>query len=146
MKLPAKSIFILIALAGPDLPLRAQADAATTTTSSSLWSMIEQGGWAMFPLGACSLALIYLAIHCLRETKPSRFGNEFFNERVKAFCENGKLEEAIAAARHEPTLLGRALAAAPATVGLPESLLQELSRLQAGLPEALQEQLLPGTS
>ena len=33
-------------------------------TSLSLWGMIKQGGWAMYPLGLCSVALIFLAIHC----------------------------------------------------------------------------------
>ena len=68
------------------------------TNSSSLWNMIEQGGWAMVPLGICSLALIYLIIHCSRETKPSRFGNELFGERIASLCKNGKLAEAFSAA------------------------------------------------
>jgi biopolymer transport protein ExbB len=94
------------------LNLFAQADNATKVKSSSLWNMIEQGGWAMVPLGICSLALIYLIIHSLRETKPSRFGTEFFGARMQSLCESGKLEEALAAAKQEPTLLGKALAAA----------------------------------
>ncbi len=66
----------------------------------------------MIPLGICSLALIYLIIHSLRETNPSRFGTEFFGSRMKSLCENGKIEEALAAAKQEPALLGKALAAA----------------------------------
>ncbi|MAM92186.1 MAG: hypothetical protein CMI15_12045 [Opitutaceae bacterium] len=82
------------------------------TNSSSLWNMIEQGGWAMVPLGICSLALIYLIIHCSRETKPSRFGNELFGERIASLCKNGKLAEAFSAAKQESALLGRALSLA----------------------------------
>lgn len=81
-------------------------------SSSSLWNMIGQGGWAMIPLGICSLALIYLIIHCLRETSSSKFGTEFFGGRVQSLCESGKLEEALSAAKQEPNLLGKAMAAA----------------------------------
>lgn len=45
-----------------------------TETNSSLWSMIKQGGWAMYPLALTSLALIYLFIHCYRETREKEFG------------------------------------------------------------------------
>lgn len=89
-----------------------QAEAKTETNPSSLWNMIEQGGWAMVPLGICSLALIYLIIHCSRETKPTRFGSELLSERLESLCKDGKLAEAISAAKQEPVLLGRALALA----------------------------------
>ena len=69
-------------IAFPGGALFAQGEASTETPSSSLWSMIEQGGWAMVPLGICSLALIYLIIHCSRETKPDRFGNEALADRL----------------------------------------------------------------
>ncbi len=92
--------------------LYGQSDVAAGASSSSLWTMIGQGGWAMIPLGICSLALIYLAIHCARETTPANFGTDAFTNRVESLCKNGKLEEASSAAKHEPTLLGRALAVA----------------------------------
>ena len=92
--------------------LLGQDDNATKVKSSTLWNMIEQGGWAMIPLGACSLALTYLIIHSLRETNPSRFGTEFFGTRMQSLCGSGKLEEALAAAKQEPTLLGKAFTAA----------------------------------
>lgn len=44
-------------------------------TNTSLWSMIKQGGWAMYPLVLTSLALIYLFIHCYRETRDKEFGH-----------------------------------------------------------------------
>jgi len=89
-----------------------QDDAQAETNPSSLWNMIEQGGWAMAPLGICSLALIYLIIHCSRETKATRFGTERFSERIESLCKSGKLDEAISAAKQEPALLGRALSLA----------------------------------
>ena len=92
--------------------LLGQDDNATKVKSSTLWNMIEQGGWAMIPLGICSLALTYLIIHSLRETNPSRFGTEFFGTRMQSLFGSGKLEEALAAAKQEPTLLGKAFTAA----------------------------------
>ena len=89
--------------------------AQTSESSSSLWTMIKQGGWAMYPLGLSSMALIYLAIHCFRETKTINFGNEPLAARIAALCRKGKLEESIEAAKQDPSLLGKAL-----TLGLPK--------------------------
>lgn len=46
---------------------------AQVNTDSSLWTMIQQGGWAMYPLAAVSLTLLYFAIQCYLETQPKRF-------------------------------------------------------------------------
>ena len=89
--------------------------AQSSESSSSLWTMIKQGGWAMYPLGLSSMALIYLAIHCFRETKTINFGNEPLAARIAALCRKGKLEESIATAKQDPSLLGKALA-----LGLPK--------------------------
>ncbi len=112
MRKSTKVKFTLLALSFLSLNLFGQAETADNINSSSLWNMIEQGGWAMIPLGICSLTLIYLIIHSLRETNPSRFGTEFFGSRMQSLCENGRIEEALTAAKQEPTLLGKALAAA----------------------------------
>ena len=106
---------ILLTLAFPRATLLAQTPDYPEIVRSSLWSMIEQGGWAMVPLGICSLTLIYLAIHCSRETKPVRFGSESLADRLEDLCQKGKIEDAFSAARQDPSLLGRAFAA-----GLPK--------------------------
>jgi biopolymer transport protein ExbB len=49
----------------------------------SLWGMIEQGGWAMYPLGLCSLIMFYLMIHVWNETRAKRF----LTPGTVAFCE-----------------------------------------------------------
>ena len=108
------SLFVLASIF-PSAALYGQSEASPESTNSSLWSMIEQGGWAMIPLGICSLALIYLAIHCLRETKAERFGSEPLANRLEELCAKGRIEDAFASARHDPSLLGRSLAA-----GLPK--------------------------
>ncbi|MEM9227197.1 MAG: MotA/TolQ/ExbB proton channel family protein [Verrucomicrobiota bacterium] len=35
--------------------------------------MVQDGGWAMWPLGACSLAFFYLLAYCLSQTRPGAF-------------------------------------------------------------------------
>jgi len=109
MSLP-KLQFAALALSLIPTELLAQAGSSSEASQSSLWSMIEEGGWAMIPLGICSLALIYLIVHCLRETKADRFGNETLGVRLEELCSKGKVEEAANVARHDPSLLGRALA------------------------------------
>ena len=111
-----------------------QVDAQPNANASSLRNMIEQGGWAMAPLGMCSLALIYLIIHCSKETKPARFGSELFSERIESLCKSGKLAEAISAAKQEPALLGRAIALALEKIG-PESEFMDRDKLDETVHE-----------
>lgn len=40
---------------------------------SSLLDLIEQGGWAMWPLGLLMLAMFYLIFHCFAQTSGKRF-------------------------------------------------------------------------
>ena len=79
-------------------------------TSSSLWSMIKQGGWAMYPLALASLALIYLFIYCLRETREKEFGTHSLSERIAALLQQGNTASALAAAHSDASALGRVLA------------------------------------
>ena len=55
----------------------AQADAAagSAVTDLSLFGLIAQGGWAMWPLGLCSLFMLFLIALAWRETSASRFLN-----------------------------------------------------------------------
>ena len=93
----------------PLLSLLPLANASAAEAGTSLWSMIEQGGWAMIPLAICSLALIYLAIHCLRETRRQRFGSDAFAEALVQACRDGQIDAALHRARQTNTMLGRTL-------------------------------------
>ncbi len=116
------------------VPLLAQETTGSVESQSSLWNMIAQGGWAMYPLGACSLALIYLIIHCARETNASKFGSEFFSSRIESLCKAGRIEDAISAARLEPSVLGKALAA-----GLPKLVSSNEDSNKEKVEETIQE-------
>ena len=48
----------------------------------NLWGLIKQGGWAMYPLGLCSVIMLFLIMHAVRETKQSRFVPEGLVDRL----------------------------------------------------------------
>ncbi|MEM9160488.1 MAG: MotA/TolQ/ExbB proton channel family protein [Verrucomicrobiota bacterium] len=80
--------------------------------NASLWQMISQGGWAMIPLGISSLVLIYLILHCFRETAPKNFGHDALASDIASALETGPLNDAIAIAKREGSLLSRSIAEA----------------------------------
>lgn len=49
------------------------AEAVPTDGGQSLWGLILQGGWAMWPLGLCCLTMFFLAIYGWRETARKKF-------------------------------------------------------------------------
>lgn len=74
--------------------------------------MIQQGGWAMYPLAACCLTLIYLGIHCFRETKPSRFTDASLVQQLQVPLSKAELEKCQTLAEQSPTVIGRSLKSA----------------------------------
>ncbi|MBC2607097.1 MotA/TolQ/ExbB proton channel family protein [Pelagicoccus albus] len=83
---------------------------AQESSSSSLWGMIQQGGWAMYPLAACSLALIYISIHCFRETRANNFAPPSLTRELEQQLASGDLPSAQRTAGTSSTVLGRSLA------------------------------------
>jgi biopolymer transport protein ExbB len=70
-----KYTLLTILTISPLFLLHAQAQEAmpSTETSTSLFGLLQQGGWAMFPLGLTALFMIFLIFHCWRETGSGRF-------------------------------------------------------------------------
>lgn len=67
---------LLAALAASTfLPLSAQAQeaAAPAESATSLFGLLQQGGWAMYPLGLTALFMFFLIFYCWRETGAGRF-------------------------------------------------------------------------
>ncbi len=95
--------------------LRAEVAADTTTAGGadlSLWGLIQQGGWAMYPLGACSLAMLFLIFYAWRETHTRKFFTPAQTEAAGNSVAEGDLESARNHLSGTNTLLGRALAPA----------------------------------
>lgn len=85
-----------------------EAEAATETTLS-LWGLIQQGGWAMYPLGACSLIMFFLIFYSWKETTRKKFYSDEQNKAASDAIAAGDFEKGRSALENENTLLGRAL-------------------------------------
>ena len=89
--------------------LFAQADPVATEESLSLWGMIRQGGWAMYPLGLCSLTMLFLVIHCWRETLKNKFTPGGGTGQTSKALSEGNLEDAISGLSQRPSVLSRVM-------------------------------------
>lgn len=85
---------------------------AVTDSSMSLWGLIQQGGWAMYPLGACSLIMFFLICYSWRETSRNKFYYAEQNSAAADALTARDFNKSRAALESNNTLLGRALAPA----------------------------------
>jgi len=112
---------------------------AQTTSDSSLWSMIQQGGWAMYPLALCSLTFLYIAIHCYRETRLNNFVPKPLTTQLAKHFSSKDLTQAHQTARSSDTVLGRALSRALPKLS-PNSKPQDCDLFEAEMGTALGEE------
>ena len=94
------------------LPLHAQEAEAAGESSTSLLGLLQQGGWAMYPLGLTALFMFFLIFYCWRETGSGRFTP---NALVAALAEPLRardIEKARALCTGTNSVLSRCLAAA----------------------------------
>ena len=78
----------------------------------NLWGLIQQGGWAMYPLGTCSLIMFFLIFYSWKETAQTKF---FTADQLSATIdalENGDHEKGRNQLKASNNLLARALAPA----------------------------------
>lgn len=86
--------------------------AATTSHAAddiTLWGLIVLGGWAMWPLGLCSLAVFALIIHAVRETRRARFIPHHMLPLLENHLGARGIEQARALVRGDRTVLARIL-------------------------------------
>ncbi|PXA03296.1 hypothetical protein DDZ13_12795 [Coraliomargarita sinensis] len=113
MKLNKHSLRITCALILSICSLSAQsAESAKVTTEAnlSLWGLIQQGGWAMYPLGICSLVMFFLIFYAWKETQRGKFYTKEQTDSASKHLSDGSVKECTAALSSNNTLLGRALA------------------------------------
>lgn len=89
-----------------------EATEAATESTLSLWGLIQQGGWAMYPLGACSLIMFFLIFYSWKETSRKKFYTTDQTTTAANAIGAGDFEASQAALEESNTLLGRALAPA----------------------------------
>lgn len=108
-----RPLFLFIALLSSVDILHAQeneAAEAATEANLSLWGLIQQGGWAMYPLGFCSLVMFFLIFYAWKETQRRKFYTVEQRRAASEHLSGGAVEECTNALATDNTLLGRALA------------------------------------
>ena len=88
-----------------------QSDTAVPATDAtlSLWGLIQQGGWAMYPLGACSLAMFFLIFYSWRETHPNKFFCREQTTSVNHTLSTGEIDQGRNQLEAQNNLLARSL-------------------------------------
>jgi biopolymer transport protein ExbB len=85
------------------------ADAVASEAQLSLWGLIQQGGWAMYPLGFCSVVMFFLIFYAWKETQRGKFYTPEQTNTASEHLAAGSTEACTAALTSKDTLLGRAL-------------------------------------
>ena len=73
-------------------------------------SLLQSGGWAMWPLGLFSIAIVALATFVMMMLRRSEFCPDSLSQELKLHAERFELRTALAKAESSPTYLGRMLA------------------------------------
>ncbi|MBC2600725.1 MotA/TolQ/ExbB proton channel family protein [Puniceicoccus vermicola] len=107
-----KIIYSLLISAIPTLLLAQDTGAPVSTNNTSLFGMIQQGGWAMIPLAGCSLAMLFLIIYSYLETRRSRFIPDALLPQTREALSNHDVQATSETLKATNTVLGRSLAPA----------------------------------
>ena len=111
LRLPRAHALGLLILVATASSLSAQ-DANTTeidASSLSLWGLIQQGGWAMYPLGACSLIMFFLIFYSWKETSAKKFFTPEQLQSANATLEAGSIDDVREYLKESDGLLARAV-------------------------------------
>ncbi len=107
-----KIIHLLFLAAVPSLLLAQEGETAIPPTDTSLFGMIQQGGWAMIPLAGCSLAMLFLIIYSYMETRRSRFIPDAILPQLREALSAHEVESSSQSLQASNTVLGRSLSPA----------------------------------
>ena len=79
-----------LALAQTSLPpATAEATGVPPAHNKTLWEMIKEGGWVMFPIALCSVLTVYLIWDGILRTSPKRALPQQHVDAVKEFFRSG---------------------------------------------------------
>lgn len=82
-------------------------EGGASTGGKSLWDMIKEGGWAMWPLGAMSVAIVALSVYCFMDIAKKNFDPPELVAKLDSDFQNGDFESAMQTAEASPTCLGQ---------------------------------------
>jgi len=102
----------------------------------NLWGLIKQGGWAMYPLGLCSIAMLFLILHAVRETTGSRFVPAGLVARLQPLMARREIQRLGEILIDSPSVLARVLSA-----GLERARPREPDANRAKIEETVSESL-----
>jgi len=132
--------------APPASPPAAPAPAATTApadataagatpaaTNKTLWQQILEGGWVMIPIGACSIATIYLIVDGIVRTGRKKIAPEENENRLKELFQSGDYVGAYQYCKANPSPLNNVIRVGVSLLGegkqaAEEGMLGELSK------------------
>ena len=85
------------------------APAAPAAKKMTLWDLIKTGGWAMWPLGLCSVGLITMVVLNFRQVSVRKMLPESALAQLRAAAKARDLETMLSAAAGAPSLFTNAL-------------------------------------
>ena len=100
---------LMLLFSGIFLCAQETAPAEEATDTLNLLSLIQQGGWAMYPLGTCSVIMLFLIFYSWKETTTKKFFvREQVDESLSAF-EEGNAQRGLSCLEATDVLLNRAV-------------------------------------
>tara|TARA_R110002096_G_scaffold316010_20_gene510466 strand:+ start:3197 stop:4066 length:870 start_codon:yes stop_codon:yes gene_type:complete len=94
----------------PVLSSQAVKDAeAASAADRNLLDMLKEGGWAMWPLGLMSIAIITLAIFLITDLTKSKFTPEPLVAQLSTAMANGDVVQGMELASNNSSCLGRVM-------------------------------------
>lgn len=133
------SLFFASLFLCPSLLFGAEATetaASATGGDVSLWNLLAQGGWAMWPLGFCLFAAIALSIHAARETRRMRFIPDAILPELSASMQRRNIAAAQKLVAENPSVLSRVL-----TPALPRARVERADGNKAAVEASVAESL-----
>lgn len=136
---PIRFPLLCLPFFAPALALAADSAEATGDEGLNLWGMLQQGGWAMYPLALSSLVMFFLIFYGCRETARRKFIPDLALPELSRLLCARDLETASQLLRTSPTVLARCLASAFARAR-PEMEDANKTNIEASLVESLEHE------
>ena len=86
-----------------------EATEAATAQNTSLFGLLQQGGWAMYPLGLTALFMFFLIFYCWKETVASRLNPPGVSSALSDSLAARDLQKASSLCQSTPSVLTRCL-------------------------------------